>query len=322
MADDIFIVIATFGVVFVITAAMLQGLITTVDLLRAGFKGRRQSQVMVLLARFIVVPLVLVGLAAIVQLGPTGSGPQVDMAVCVIVLTAGPPFIPAIAKLAHGDIPYATSSALMLTVLTWILLPFTLPAALNFLGTGAAVSSSLVAEPLIAFYAIPLVAGLLIRARYPNLAMEIIPHLKTIAIAALLLSVTLYIAASWSEFTSLFLTGALGFALAIPLISLLIGFVLSPPYARRTPAENPHRSSKITSIISTSLQNIGACLVCAFFVLASYPLAGVAILIFALGSIVVTALVMAESGKRYERAMAAATPAQTNPAAAGGKSSS
>ncbi len=210
----------------------------------------------------------------------------------------------------------------MLTVLTWILLPFTLPAALNFLGTGAAVSSSLVAEPLIAFYAIPLVAGLLIRARYPNLAMEIIPHLKTIAIAALLLSVTLYIAASWSEFTSLFLTGVLGFALAIPLISLLIGFVLSPPYARRTPAENPHRSSKITSIISTSLQNIGACLVCAFFVLASYPLAGVAILIFALGSIVVTALVMAESGKRYERAMAAATPAQTNPAAAGGKSSS
>ncbi len=102
MADDIFIVIATFGVVFVITAAMLQGLITTVDLLRAGFKGRRQSQVMVLLARFIVVPLVLVGLAAIVQLGPTGYGPQVDMAVCVIVLTAGPPFIPAIAKLAHG----------------------------------------------------------------------------------------------------------------------------------------------------------------------------------------------------------------------------
>src|SRR5674476_1367532 len=110
MADDIFIVIATFGVVFVITAAMLQGLITTVDLLRAGFKGRRQSQVLVLLARFIVLPLVLVGLAAIVQLGPTGSGPQVDMAVCVIVLTAGPPFIPAIAKLAHGDLPYATLS--------------------------------------------------------------------------------------------------------------------------------------------------------------------------------------------------------------------
>jgi len=239
MADDIFIVIATFGVVFVITAAMLQGLITTVDLLRAGFKGRRQSQVMVLLARFIVVPLVLVGLAAIVQLGPTGSGPQVDMAVCVIVLTAGPPFIPAIAKLAHGDLPYATSSALMLTVLTWILLPFTLPAALNFLGTGAAVSSSLVAEPLIAFYAIPLVAGLLIRARYPNLAMEIIPHLKTIAIAALLLSVTLYIAASWNEFTSLFVAGVLGFALAIPLISLLIGFVLSPPYARRTTCRDP-----------------------------------------------------------------------------------
>jgi len=84
MSDGIFIVIATFGVVFVITAAMLQGLITTVDLLRAGFKGRRQSQVMVLLARFIVVPLVLVGLAAIVQLGPTGYGPQVDMAVCVL----------------------------------------------------------------------------------------------------------------------------------------------------------------------------------------------------------------------------------------------
>ena len=80
MSDGIFIVIATFGVVFVITAAMLQGLIITVDLFRAGFKGRRQSQVMVLLARFIVVPLVLTGLASIVQLGLAGYGPQVDMA--------------------------------------------------------------------------------------------------------------------------------------------------------------------------------------------------------------------------------------------------
>jgi len=73
----------------------------------------------------------------------------------------GPPFIPAIAKLAHGDIPYAASSALMLTVLTWILLPFTLPAALNFLGTGAGVSSLTVAEPLIAFYRNPAGRGLL-----------------------------------------------------------------------------------------------------------------------------------------------------------------
>jgi len=152
--------------------------------------------------------------------------------------------------------------------------------------------------------------------------MEIIPHLKTIAIAALLLSVTLYVAVSWNEFTSLFVTGVIGFALAIPLISLLIGFVLSPPYARRTSAETPYRGAKITSIISTSLQNIGACLVCAFFVLASYPLAGVAILIFALSSIFVTALVMAELGRRHERALAAATPPQTNPAAAGGKTSS
>ncbi len=168
MADDIFIVIATFGVVFVITAAMLQGLIITVDLLRAGFKGRRQSQAMVLLARFVIVPLVIIGLASIVHFGASGYGPQIDMAVCVLVLTAGPPFIPAIAKLAHGDVPYAASSALMLTVLTWILLPFTLPAALNFLGTGASVSSSTVAQPLIAFYVIPLVAGFLIRARYPQ----------------------------------------------------------------------------------------------------------------------------------------------------------
>jgi BASS family bile acid:Na+ symporter len=322
MSDDIFIVIATFGVVFVITAAMLQGLIITVDLLRAGFKGRRQSQAMVLLARFVVVPLVIIGLASIVHFGASGYGPQIDMAVCVLVLTAGPPFIPAIAKLAHGDIPYAASSALMLTVLTWILLPFTLPVALNFLGTGASVSSSTVAQPLVAFYVIPLVAGFLIRARYPNLAKDIIPHLKTIAIATLLLSVALYIAVSWSELTSLFLTGMLGFAVAIPLISLFIGFVLSPPLARRTTAETPDRSSKITSIISISLQNIGACLVCAFFVLPSYPLAGVAILIFALGSIFVTVLVMAELGRRHERALAAATPAQTNPAAAGGKSSS
>jgi len=146
MSDDIFLVIATFGVVFVITAAMLQGLIITVDLLRAGFKGRRQSQVMVLLARFVVVPLVIIGLASIVHLGSSGYGPQIDMAVCVLVLDRWPTLHPRDCEAGSRDIPYAASSALMLTVLTWIFLPFTLPAALNFSAPARGVVFT-VAEP-------------------------------------------------------------------------------------------------------------------------------------------------------------------------------
>ena len=57
------------------------------------------------------------------------------MALCVVALSAGAPFLPKVAGLGKGNLNYALSAAMLLTFLTIIILPFTLPFAFSILGT-------------------------------------------------------------------------------------------------------------------------------------------------------------------------------------------
>jgi hypothetical protein len=59
------------------------------------------------------------------------------MSLCVVALAAVAPFIHYGNKPGKGDLAYAASASMLLTILTLIILPFTLPTALNILGTGA-----------------------------------------------------------------------------------------------------------------------------------------------------------------------------------------
>jgi BASS family bile acid:Na+ symporter len=296
--------IITFGLIFTILATLAEGLSTTVESFTAGFYGRGQSLVMLLLAKLLVIPVLLISLAALLPFGA-----EIKMAVCTCALTAGPPFILWVGSLARVQLPYATSATLLLTVLTFLLVPFTLPAALRILGTGVTVSPWAVAWPILVFMVLPLALGLVIRARYLELAHDILPYLGPISITALLVHITLFLTANWSRFTSLFLTGVLVFAIAIPVLSMLIGFFLSPPYVLSPiPLTRQDREVKVVSVVSTSLVNVGVTILCAVFALAPYALAGVAIVVFALTTLIITALVMAEVGRRFVRRAATTQP--------------
>ena len=111
----------------------------------------------------------------------------------------------------------------------------------------------------------------------------------------------MYIAATWALFTSLYLTGVFIFALSIPILSIIIGYLLiSPSVFKTKDLTNSKKESKITSLVSTSLSNTGVTILVAIFVLPTYMLTGVAILVFGLATIAVTVLTMAELGKRME----------------------
>ena len=97
--SSLFIVIITFGVIFVVTATFGQGLASTIGVLKSGFKGQGPSQITMSFAKTIVVPIILIGLASILTFG---NVPEIRMAVCVVVLTAGAPFIPGVTKIGKG----------------------------------------------------------------------------------------------------------------------------------------------------------------------------------------------------------------------------
>jgi len=312
--DPLLIVIIGFGLIFIVTASLGNGLAITVDSVRGSLAGHPQLNVMLLLSNFVVIPALVIGLTALMPFDP-----QVKMAFAALALTAGAPFIPWLVSLAKGNLPYSGGVVVMLTIGTFIVLPLVLPFALTALGTGATPSIWVLLWPMLLFMLLPLLAGMTIRVRYPSLAMEIGPYLGPISITALVVHVTLFLGYTWNDFLSLGGTGAFAFSFALPLIGMLIGFLLSPPYALSpVKPSDPHRGSKIVSAVAVAQQNTGAVICTAIFGLGAYTVAGVTMLVGAIVTIVVVMLTMAELGARYEKAHPAVPAGPSTPTSGAG----
>jgi predicted Na+-dependent transporter len=302
--DPLLITIITFGLIFVITASLGNGLSITVESVSAPLKAHPQLNIMLLLSNFVVMPALLIGLAAILPFEP-----QVKMAIAVLALTAGAPFIPWLVSLAKGDLAYSGSAVILLTLGTFIVLPLALPLILSLLGTGATPSTWLVLWPMLLFMLLPLGAGMFIRARYPQLAMELGPYLGPISITFLVTHILLFISYTWADVVSLAGGGVLAFVFVFPLAGMLIGYLLSPPYVLSPvhPAD-PQRGTKIVSAVAVAQQNTGAVICCAIFPLGVYTVAGDFLLVGAIVTIIVVMLAMAEAGKNFAKQQAASKP--------------
>ena len=295
--NPLLVTIIGFGLIFIVTAALGNGLSITAPAIMGPLRAHTQLDVMLILSNFIVVPVLVIGLTALLPFDP-----QIKMAFAALALTAGAPFIPWLVSLAKGDLAYSGATVLLLTIGTWIVLPLALPVVLTALGTGATPSVWLLLWPMLLFMLLPLVAGVFIRNRYPRLAMEIGPYLGPISITALTVHITLVLGYTWNDFLSLGGTWAFAFAFALPLIGMLVGFLLSPPYALSPvkPAD-PQRGTKIVSAVAVAQQNTGAVICVAIFGLGAYTVAGVTMLVGAIVTIIVVMFVMAEIGMRYEK---------------------
>lgn len=288
------LVIVTFGLTFVVTASLAMGFSTTLPGLRQGLGAHSQLSVMLLISNFILVPALVIGLAAIIHFNL-----QVKMAIIVLGITAGAPFIPWLVSKGRGDIAYSALACFGLLLVTLVVVPFALPPLLRLLKTGASPSVWTVAWPLLLFILLPLVIGVICRARYPEFVTEVGPWLGPISVTFLVVHVTLYIGYSWSEFLSLAGGGQTAFTLVFPLAGLLIGYLLSPPYVLSPiPAADPQRATKIVSAVSVAQQNTSVVICCAIVPLGKYLVAGDYIMLGAIVTIVVVLAVMLELGKR------------------------
>ena len=295
MHNSLLVVIVTFGLIFVVTASLAQGLSLALPSGKtpSPLQGRTQLTVMILISSFILIPALMIGLGALIHFDK-----QVKMAIVVLALTAGAPFVPWLVSLAKGNLMYSGAIALLLLVLTIIILPLLMPPLVRALNTGASPSIWVVFWPMLIFMLLPLVVGVVIRNRYPQLAMQIMPWLGPISVTFLVVHISLFIGYSWSEFLSIAGYGQMVFTLLFPLAGLLIGYLLSPPYVLSPlPPADPHRATKIVSMVAVAQQNTGAVICCAIFAFGKYVVAGDYLLLGAIVTIVVVMFFMLELGK-------------------------
>ena len=305
--DPLLIVIVSFGLIFVVSASLGQGLGVTRQSMSVPLRAHSQLNVMLLISTFILVPAILIGLAALLPFDN-----QVKMAVVVLAICGGAPFVPWLVSLAKGNLPYSAAATTMLLLATFIVLPLAVPPLNRALDTGADVSVWHVAWPLLLFMLLPFVIGVFIRARYLSLTMALGTWLGPLSITFLVAHIVLFIGYSWADFVSIAGYGQMAYALAFPLVGMLVGFLLSPPYILSpVPAKDPHRGSKIVSAVAVAQQNTGAVICCAIFAFGKYTVAGDMMLLGAIVTIVVVLLVMAELGARFEKTqnVAPAVPA-------------
>jgi BASS family bile acid:Na+ symporter len=300
--DPLLLVIVSFGLIFVVTASLGQGLGVTRQSMAAPLRAHSQLNVMLVLSTFILVPAVMIGLAALLPFHN-----QVKMAIIVLGICGGAPFVPWLVSLAKGNIAYSAAATTMLLVGTFVVLPLAVPPLQDLLDTGADISVWRVAWPMLVFMLLPFVIGIVIRARSLSLTMALGAWLGPLSITFLVAHIVLFISYSWQDFLSLAGYGQMAFALAFPLVGMLVGYLLSPPYVLSpTPVADPHRGSKIVSSVAVAQQNTGAVICCAIFAFGKYTVAGDYMLLGAIVTILVVTLVMAELGARFERKQAVA----------------
>ena len=317
------VVIVTFGLIFVVTASIGQGLGVARQSMSGPLRAHSQLNVMLLMSTFILVPAIMIGLAALLPFDN-----QVKMAIIVLGICGGAPFVPWLVSLAKGNIACGAAATTVLLLATLIVLPLVVPPLNDLLDTGAHVSVWHVAWPLLLFILLPFVIGIVIRARSLSLTMALGSWLGPVSITFLVAHITLFLGYSWAQFESIAGYGQMAFTLAFPLVGLLVGYLLSPPYVLSpVKAADPHRGSKIVSMVAVAQQNTGAVICCAIFAFGKYVVAGDYLLLGAIVTIIVVLFVIAELGARFEKKqnvapsvpppalLVAATTAQATPPA-------
>jgi len=307
--SPLLVVIVSFGLIFVVTASLGQGLGVTRKSMSAPLRAHSQLNVMLLISTFVLVPAILIGLAALLPFDN-----QVKMAVIVLAICGGAPFVPWLVSLAKGNIAYSAAATTVLLIATFIILPLAVPTLQKALGTGANVSIWHVAWPLLVFMLLPFLIGIVIRARSMSLTMALGAWLGPLSITFLVAHIVLFISYSWADFLSIAGYGQMAFALVFPLVGMLVGYLLSPPYILGPiPAANPRRGSKIVSMVAVAQQNTGAVICCAIFAFGKYTVAGDMMLLGAIVTIIVVVVVMAELGARFEKKQGVAPVAPPAP---------
>ena len=228
---------------FVVSSMLAMGAGLTISLIAEPLRNVRLV-VLALLANFVVMPLGALGLAKVLSLDePFGIG------LLLLGCAAGAPFLPKLAELAKGNLAFAVGAMVLLMVVTVGFLPIVLPLLLP----GVTVHPWNIARSLLLLMLLPLVLGLVLRARSNDLAERVKPVLDWISNISLILLVFLITAANIDKVLQVFGTRGILAGLLFIALGFGTGWLLGGPNA----------DTKRVMALGTGQRNIAAALVVA-----------------------------------------------------------
>jgi bile acid:Na+ symporter, BASS family len=282
--SDVLTVITQVGMlVFVVASMAAMGLSLTMQRIVGPLRDVRLVALL-LIANFVVVPLVAIGAARLLPMDEAAG-----TAVILIGCAAGAPFLPKLALLAKGDPALAVGAMVLLMVVTVFYAPIVVPLAV----TGAQVAPWDIASSLILFMLIPLGVGLLVKARYADLADGWAGPVGQASSVALLLAIGAALFLTWRQIIdSIGSWIFIGVAIVL-VVALAAGWLAGTGRGQR---------DQILTALATGQRNIAAAIVIAS------SLGGDVIVLTLVGALVIPIVLIGLAGEIGRRS-AAASPA-------------
>jgi BASS family bile acid:Na+ symporter len=214
----------------------------------------RALVVRALVANYLAVPIIAIALLVVFQAHPMVAAGFLVLAVC-----PGAPYGPPFARIAYGDVKAAVGLMAVLAGSSAFVAPLLLAVLLPRLSNDSAISVEPIAlaTTLLITQLLPLVAGMLLKHWYPNLATRLVGPGEFVSKLMNLFAVWLILATQYSMLMDIRLLAFVGM-LALLGASLAVGWF----------AGERDVSSRKTMALTTSLRNAGVGLV---IVTGSFP---------------------------------------------------
>ena len=207
------------------TVAMLCFVVSSMLAMGAGLTATQIAEplgnvrlvALALLANFVFMPICALALEKVLWLDESfGVG------LLLLGCAAGAPFLPKLAELAKGNLAFAVGAMVVLMVVTVGYLPIVLPVLLP----GVTVNPWEIARSLLVLMLLPLCIGVVLKARYENVATRVKPVLDWLSNVSLILLICLITAANIDKVLQVFGTRAILAGLLFIAFGFGIGWVL------------------------------------------------------------------------------------------------
>lgn len=244
MLRDLLSTVANLAVlVFAVTSMLSVGLAHSPQQVLGPLRDLR-ALVWALLANFVLVPLLALGL---VWLWPLDR--PLEAGLILVAMSAGAPFLIKLAEVARSDVALSATLLVVLLPATVVYAPLAVPLALP----EAKITAGGLVTPLLLTMLLPLAAGLLVNSRRPLPARRWAPITRRISTAALVLIVLAATLADIPAIVSLFAEGAIVPAVVVVAGAFGIGWMLG----------GRDRNMRTVLALGTSQRNIAAATVMA-----------------------------------------------------------
>ena len=263
---------------FAITSLLSMGLSLTVSQVIGPLRNLRRV-LLALVANFVIVPVVAFALATILPM-------DLDQRIALVLfaMVAGSPLAPKLTQIAKGDVPFAVGMVAVLVVSTLVYVSVVLPPLLP----DAHVDTLAIAQPLFLQMLLPLLFGLLVRARNEEEARWLQPIVAEIASTSLTFLLVVMLLQHIGTVLGILFSWAFVAILLLIAIALAIGYLFG----------GPERGGRVALALGTGQRSYAAALVLSAGSFAHRPDVLVMVAGASVASLFIMILLAGELGRR------------------------